>query len=827
MNTILAGLNTEQTAAVQCPDGPELIVAGAGSGKTRVLTTRIAWLIGERGVAPERILALTFTKKAAGEMKERIAAMVGERQAWKIWMGTFHSVFIRFLRDYAAKLGYPPTFTIYDTSDSQSAVKAAVRQLGLDEKVYKPKEVFAKISMAKNGLFNADAYAASAQLREVDRMQKKPEIYKIFKIYEQECRRSGVMDFDDILLNMNVLLRDFPEARAEIAARFDHILVDEYQDTNLAQYKILLALSREHRNLCVVGDDSQSIYAFRGANIGNILGFQKDFPGCRIFRLERNYRSTQQIVGASNSVIARNEGRIPKQCRSVGEEGEKIRLIRAFDEVTEGTLVAGSILSRLREEKGEYRDFAILYRTNAQSRALEEALRKRNLPYMIFSGNSFFDRAEVKDMMAYLKLAVNPSDDEAFRRVVNKPARGIGDTSLHALEEVARAQSLPLLSAAMQDGLESYGLKAAAIAKFRSFAGMILHLNALAADTDAYSLVRRIADDSGLYIFYKSDTSIEGQARTANVEELLDSVARFCEERKTQMRAELLADGSYDDETQIPESELGTVLLGEFLEDISLLSNADTSSDDGDTNKVALMTVHSAKGLEFPHVYIVGMEDNLFPSMSMLYSAKDIEEERRLFYVALTRAMRTVDISFCESRMRNGRHESNSPSRFIREIDDQYVANPLRRERDSFQESGIFRSPSYSSSSGSGVRRTAPGNYFSYGSSKNQFPSARPQPSSARSAETSRPVTPGAASSGPSTLAAVKARVLPDKIPDEEFEPVTMDKIVAGGRVEHNRFGFGTVLEVTGRIPDLKAKIRFDKYGEKILLLKFAKLRLA
>jgi len=809
VNTILAGLNQEQTAAVQCTEGPELIVAGAGSGKTRVLTTRIAYLIGEKGVAPERILALTFTKKAAGEMKERIAAMVGERQAWKIRMGTFHSVFIRFLRDYAAQLGYPENFTIYDTSDSQSAVKACVRQLQLDDKVYKPKEVFSKISMAKNGLFNAAAYAASEALREMDRQQKKPELYKVFRLYEQTCKKSGVMDFDDILLNMNLLLRDFPAARDEIAGRFSHILVDEYQDTNLAQYKILLALARDHRNLCVVGDDSQSIYAFRGANIGNILGFQKDFPGTRVFRLECNYRSTAQIVGASNSVIAKNEGRIPKQCRSVGEEGEKIRLIRAFDDVTEGTLVAGSILSRLREEKGEYRDFAILYRTNAQSRALEEALRKRNLPYIIYSGNSFFDRAEVKDLMAYLKLAVNPADDEAFRRVVNKPARGIGDTSLHALEAAAREKALPLMGAALQEGLEDFGLKAAAIAKFRAFAEMVLRHHARAAETDAYVLVRQIADESGLYLFYKSDTSIEGQARVANVDELLDTVARFCEDQKTRMRTDLLAEGTYDDESEIPEDALGTVLLGDFLEDISLLSNADTGSDDGDTNKIALMTVHSAKGLEFPHVFIVGMEENLFPSMSMLYSAKDIEEERRLFYVALTRAKRTVSISFCESRMRNGRHESNSPSRFIREIDPQYIANPLRRPGDAPERTGLFRSPSLGSSAASSWQRPA---------------ASRPAPVEPRF---SRPASVETRPARPTSVESLRARPLPDKIPDEEFEPVTMDKIVAGGRVEHNRFGLGTVLEVSGRIPDLKAKIRFDRYGEKILLLKFAKLRLA
>ena len=810
METILEGLNREQRAAAECVDGPVLIVAGAGSGKTRVLTTRIAWLIGEKGIAPERILALTFTKKAAQEMKERIAVMVGERKARRIWMGTFHSVFIRFLRDYADRLGYPPSFTIYDTSDSQSAIKTCVKQLQLDDKTYKPREVLGRISMAKNNLCTAEAYAGNEKARETDRLQKKPELYRVFQLYEQTCRRSGVMDFDDILLNMNILLEKFPEARAEIAARFDHILVDEYQDTNKAQYQILRYLSAGHRNLCVVGDDSQSIYAFRGANIGNILNFQKDYQGCRIFRLESNYRSTQMIVNASNKLISRNEGRIPKQCRAIGGTGEKIRLVKAFDEMTEATLVAGTILSRMREEKAEYRDFAVLYRTNAQSRALEEALRKRNLPYLIFSGNSFFDRAEVKDMMAYLKLVVNPSDNESFKRVVNKPARGIGETSVHALEEAARVSGESLMNAAYREDLESHGLRNAAIVRFREFCGMILRLHDLVKTADAYDLVTRIADDSGLYLFYKSDNSIEGQARTANVDELLNSVARFAEERKADQRAGLLAEGKYDDESDIPDEEIRPVLLGDFLEDISLLSNADTTSEDSDTNKIALMTAHSAKGLEFPHVLVVGMEENLFPSMSMLFSTKDLEEERRLFYVAMTRAKQSLTLFYAESRMRSGRHETNPPSRFLRELDEQCVANPIRRDGEASVESGSLR--------GWTVNRSA--------GAWSSAPRSVPRPASTPRPAVSRPEPPRPSAPSKLTMEALRTRPLPDKIPDADFVPVSMDKIVQGIRVEHNRFGMGTVLEVTGRIPDLKARIRFDRYGEKILLLKFAKLRL-
>ena len=471
MSGILDDLNVEQRQAVECVEGPVLIVAGAGSGKTRVLTSRVAYLV-EKGVDPGRILALTFTKKAATEMKDRIALMVGERQARRIWMGTFHSIFIRFLREYASEIGFPADFTIYDTSDSVSAVKTAVRQLGLDDKVYKPKEVLSRISKAKNDLVTPTPYSNDAGLfRSEDIAHKKPEIHRIYARYCELCRQSGVMDFDDILLYMNILLKQSPEALKAISARFSHILVDEYQDTNIAQYLILKKLAAEHKNLCVVGDDSQSIYAFRGAQIRNILNFRKDFPSAKIFRLERNYRSTRNIVNAANSLIARNEGRIPKNCVSMGEEGEKIRLVQACTEQEEASRIASEILFRMRMEQCEYEDFAILYRTNSQSRALEEQLRKRNIPYMIYSGNSFFERAEVKDMMAYFKLAANLHDDESFKRVVNKPARGIGDTSLNALSAAAQAHSCSLFEAAAANDLETFGLKGAAIAKLPSGEG--------------------------------------------------------------------------------------------------------------------------------------------------------------------------------------------------------------------------------------------------------------------------------------------------------------------------------------------------------------------
>ena len=493
-STILEGLNSEQKAAVGCVDGPVLIVAGAGSGKTRVLTSRIAYILEQKNLDPSRILALTFTKKAASEMKERIALMVGERKARRLYMGTFHSVFIRFLREFSESLGYPATFTIYDTSDSVSAIKTCLKELQLDEKVYKPKDVLSRISMAKNNLVTAEAYRRNPTVLQNDASSKKPRICDVYQLYSLKCRQAGVMDFDDILLNMNILLRDNPAALESIAGRFDYIMVDEYQDTNFAQYLILKKLSQFHHNLCVVGDDSQSIYAFRGAKIENILNFKKDYPDHHIFRLEQNYRSTKVIVDAANSVIAKNSARIPKECYSMGEQGEKIRLIHAYTEQEEALLIASSILTRIQSEKAEYQDFAILYRTNAQSRALEEALRRRNLPYMIYSGNSFFERAEVKDMMAYFKLVVNVNDNESFKRIVNKPARGIGETSLSALTAAASHHGVPLFKAAYADDLENYGLKPAAIKKIREFCNMIKNLTLMSNEKDAHTVAKKIAD---------------------------------------------------------------------------------------------------------------------------------------------------------------------------------------------------------------------------------------------------------------------------------------------------------------------------------------------
>ncbi|MBQ4201463.1 MAG: UvrD-helicase domain-containing protein [Bacteroidales bacterium] len=779
VRAILDSLNDEQGKAVQCTEGPVLIVAGAGSGKTRVLTSRVAYLLAG-GADPARILALTFTKKAAGEMKERIALLVGAYKAHRVVMGTFHSVFVRFLREWAESLGYPQQFTIYDQSDSTAAVKAAIKELGLDDTVYKPRDVLSRISSAKNNLITVSAYRSDRGAIQADTYSKKPRIVDVYERYQQNLRKSGVMDFDDILVNMNILLRDNPQALQSIASRFSYIMVDEYQDTNYAQYLIIKKLAQGHRNICVVGDDSQSIYAFRGAQIQNILNFKKDYPECRLFRLERNYRSTPNIVEAANSVIEHNAGRIPKKCYAQGDPGEKLKLIQAYTEQDEAVEIVSAIQKRMRTDGAAYQDFAILYRTNAQSRALEEQLRRRNIPYIVYSGNSFFERAEVKDMLSYFKLVVNPLDEESFKRVVNKPARAIGDTSVKALIAAALAHGTSLFRAAFLDDLEQFGLRSAAVLKIRAFCAMIDALHQKIKTTGAFDLAREIADKSGLYAFYKDDTSIEGQARFANVEELVNSVAAFEEERRDE------AEGAEDIFT-----------LDDYLENVSLLSNVDLVDEDDTNNKVALMTVHSAKGLEFPYVFVAGMEENLFPSQSMLLSQKDIEEERRLFYVAITRAGKAVSLSYAGTRMRNGRHESNSPSRFLREIDSQYLDRPL--EDDSFGVSGAF-------GSGGGFGRSG----FAQSYARPPKPSSesrRPEP--ARS-----PISP------------VPAQSKPAYTPDPDFVPLPMTEFRVGQRIEHNRFGPGEILDITGTVPELKARVRFDTLGEKLLLLKYAKMRL-
>lgn len=789
---LFEGLNSAQKAAVECTEGPSLIIAGAGSGKTRVLTCRVAHIL-EGDCRPGQVLALTFTKKAAGEMKERVALLVGDRKARWIQMGTFHSVFIRFLREYASQLGYPEHFTIYDQTDSRSVIKQCIKELELDDKNYKPAVVQSIISMAKNSLVTIAGYRSNVENMERDRIARRPRLADVYQRYQEKCRAAGAMDFDDILLQMNILLARFPEACQDIASRFRYILVDEYQDTNHAQYMILRRLAEPHHNICVVGDDSQSIYGFRGARIENILRFKKDYPEAKEFRLEQNYRSTQTIVAAANSLIAHNERRLRKECFSRAGVGEKIGVIKAYTESEEAHLIASSIVERIYADKASYDAFAILYRTNAQSRAFEEALRKRNLPFRIYGGHAFYERAEIKDMLAYFKLAVNPRDDESFRRVVNVPARGIGDTSIERLAVAAATARCPLYNAPLLENEKLYaaGLKDAAIKKLREFVALMEPLSEKTEKADCYELALEIGQASGYLAALKSENTPEGLARFENVEELFNSIKEYSEE-ESEMRQILSEDG------EAPVQ--GVVTLGDYLENIYMLSEAekdDTQDPDRDqTNKIVLMTVHAAKGLEFPYVYIAGMEENLFPSESMNDTPDKIEEERRLFYVAITRAEKAVTVSYAQNRRKWGSSETTRPSRFLKEIDRQYYAvepdtdnnryDPFPQTRFRQSDFETFRRPPVTQ---------------------------RPVPSQRPTLSQPRPVRP--------------TPPPPAHTPSPGFSPSPIADLRVGQRVEHDRFGYGTILSLEGDGPNRKAVVEFETGGQKTLLLKFAKLRIA
>ena len=900
--TIIEGLNSAQKQAVEQFEGPSLIVAGAGSGKTKVLTCRIANVLSH-GFDPGSILALTFTNKASKEMKERIAQIVGHKRARALWMGTFHSIFIRFLREDAELLGYPKTFTVYDTSDSRSAIKLCIKELNLDDKMYKPNEVQSRISLAKNSLITAAAYMRDNSLIQRDVDAKKPKICDIYALYEKKCKLAGAMDFDDILVNTNILLRDFPDVLQKYRERFKFILVDEYQDTNFSQYIIVKKLSAIHRNVCVVGDDAQSIYAFRGAKIENILNFRKDYPEAKEFKLEQNYRSTQTIVNAANSLIAKNSMQLKKDCFSAGEEGEKIEIVKAYTELEEAFLVAGSIASRSYSEKAIYSDFAVLYRTNAQSRAVEEALRKRGIPYKIYGGHSFYERAEVKDVMAYLRLVVNPKDNEAFKRIVNVPARGIGDTTVGNLQAAASSADVSIWEAIHTGDLASFGIKSAAANRLADFCRIIGEMSAKATSVNAYDLATEVLIRTGYMEYLKSDNSVEGQSRLENVEELFNSIKNYLEE----IEAEALEDAAYaSDEdsgagaTSSSKSESisnsssrsdfssksesisnssvisssgstlssgsenskvdsvlkKTVLMSDFLENISLMSAVDESSKDEDNNKVSLMTVHSSKGLEFKYVYIIGMEEKLFPSTNSSSTDTEIEEERRLFYVAITRAKRALTLSFCQTRQRWGSSESNPPSRFLREIDRKYLNKPLEKEdfmggglSSSFGSSNRFGSSSDRYDSGSGSRYDSGSSGDRFGNSgfqrKPQTPaSGRPFPSSTQSSpgvsrssshgssltsshgssSTSSPRTSTPSSSG-SSMPSSHGNSPQIRRPIENFEADPVSALKVGQTVEHDRFGIGTLVAMDGDLANLKAIVDFQDGGRKTLLLKFAKLR--
>jgi len=761
----LEGLNEPQRQAVEQTEGPSLVIAGAGSGKTRVLTFRIAHLL-QQGVRPYRILSLTFTNKAAREMKERIGQVVGQEVATNIWMGTFHSIFAKILRYESSALGYPSSFTIYDSSDSKNLIKSIVKRMKLPEKAYKPGAILSRISSAKNDLITPIAYSRDTNRISADKASQMSMIYEIYSQYMRECYKSGVMDFDDLLLNTNILFRDHPEILKKYQERFDYIMVDEYQDTNFSQYLIIKKLAQNHQNICVVGDDAQSIYSFRGAKIENILNFRNDYPDYKMFKLEQNYRSSQTIVNAANSIIANNQKQIQKNTFSANEVGKPIRVIKAYSDTEEGFIVCNDIFETRMREHCEYEDFAILYRTNAQSRVFEEALRKKNLPYKIYGGLSFYQRKEIKDLLAYFRIVVNPMDQEGIKRVINYPARGIGKTTVERLEAAAVTSGKSLWEIVANPGSVSTGLNAGAQKKVFAFASLVSQFMAKMGSLSAYDLAEEIATASGILHDLKEDKTIEGQGRLENVSELLNGIKDFVI-------------------TRLEQGEPAGLV--NFLEEVSLLTDQDNENPD-DMNKVTLMTIHSAKGLEFKNVYIVGVEEGLFPGSQSSESEKDLEEERRLFYVAVTRAEKNATITFAKSRYKYGEVINSKPSRFIREMDQSYLK--LSAE-------GILEGNSL---------RPSPGN------SSPVFRSSSPL---RRASEVQNKVK----------FNYSKASNSGSKVP-LNYKAGAQETIEVGMKVEHERFGIGEVMSIDGVAPDLKATVVFNNAGSKQLLLKFAKLKI-
>lgn len=739
-----------------------MVVAGAGSGKTRVLTHRIAHLI-DQGVDPFSILALTFTNKAAREMKGRIGKIVGDAEARNIWMGTFHSVFARILRIEADRINYPSNFTIYDTQDSRSVIKDVIKGLGLDDKLYKPNAIHGRISGAKNNLIGPQDYAANPDIMGEDQQAGRPRIAEIYAGYNLRLQRSGAMDFDDLLFKTNVLLRDFPDLLHKYQQKFSFILVDEYQDTNFAQYLIIRQLGAARENVCVVGDDAQSIYSFRGANIQNILNFQRDYPDCVVYKLEQNYRSTKTIVEAANTIIAKNQDQIQKEVWTGNDDGEKIDVHRALSDNDEGSHVADGILTTRSRERARHQDFAILYRTNAQSRAFEEQLRKRNIPYRIYGGLSFYQRKEIKDLIAYFRLTANPADDESFKRVVNYPARGIGKTTMDRLT-VAAAHHECALWEVLQDPLKKpEDLKGAAWGKLQDFATMVSGFATRLETATAFDLGHHIAQHTNLLRELHKDKTPEGVARYENVEELLAGMKEFSDEID-------------------PANPDAVRTMGDFLVDVALLTDAD--QDDGDDDKVSLMTIHAAKGLEYPYIYVVGLEENLFPSQMALNTREELEEERRLFYVALTRAEKKATLSYALTRYRWGQLIQNEPSRFIEEIDEQYLNLPTVS-----------------------AKRPEP---FDFNTARTSF--YKPMPSGTRTATPPKPGMKKVASAPAGGNA------------NPAGAPASSGAIAPGVEVKHARFGKGKVLKLEGQEPNVKATVFFPSAGQKQLLLKFAKL---
>ena len=643
MKEILEDLNESQKQAVLYNDGPALVIAGAGSGKTRVLTYKIAYLL-QQGYQPYNIIALTFTNKAAREMKERIARLVGGSAASRLWMGTFHSIFLRILRVHADLLGFTKDLTIYDSSDSRSLIKAIIKERGLDDKVYKPATVQAVISNAKNALITPQAYAANGEIVAADVQSKRPEIKDIYRTYWNRCFTAGAMDFDDLLLYTNILFRDFPEVLARYRELFQYILVDEYQDTNFAQHLIVRQLAKGNNKLCVVGDDAQSIYSFRGAQIRNILNIRNEYPDCRIFKLEQNYRSTQTIVNAANSLIQKNKEQIHKKVYSENEEGDKLAVLNAYSDFEEGYLVAGKITEMRMKYRCPFSDFAVLYRTNAQSRIFEEALRKRNIPYRIYGGLSFYQRKEIKDIIAYFRMAVNPSDAEALKRIINYPARGIGDTTVGKIQQCANVQNSSMWQVLVDPVGSGLSVNSGTANKLSTFKELIAGFHALVSEKNVLELAEQIVKQSGILTEVYADRSTENLSRQENIQELMNGIREFCLSRQEEGR---------DD-----------ILLTDFLSEVSLATDQD-NTDGEDADQVTLMTVHASKGLEFNHVFVVGLEEDLFPSAMSKGSEQEVEEERRLFYVAITRARQNCILSYASTRYRNGQTTKLPPRRVL------------------------------------------------------------------------------------------------------------------------------------------------------------------
>ena len=777
-NEFLKQLNESQQEAVLYNDGASLVIAGAGSGKTRVLTYKIAWLL-EQGMRPWQILALTFTNKAAREMKERIGRLVGEEQARYLQMGTFHSVFARILRAEAEHIGYNSNFTIYDQTDARSLVKAIIKEMGLDDKVYKPSSVADRISMAKNHLILPQAYAQSAWASD-DAQQKRPQVSHIYIRYAERCRQANAMDFDDLLVQTWVLFQNHEDIRRKYVDKFHFVLVDEYQDTNFAQQSIVYQLTKERQMVCVVGDDAQSIYSFRGANIDNILNFRSEYEGARLFKLEQNYRSTQLIVQAANSLIRRNERQIPKNVYSKNEHGEKLQLKPAYSDKEEAMIVAQDIKRLKRQDRCCWSDFAILYRTNSQSRSFEEQLRKDNIPYRIYGGLSFYQRKEIKDVIAYFRLIANPYDEEAFKRIINYPARGIGDTTVGKIVQTAQAYGVSLWQVITEPVLFPMDVSKATMTKIQAFRGLIESWVSRLNTEDVYTLGHDIIMTSGISKDIYSGRNPEDISRQENLEEFLSGLQDFVESRR--------------------EEDMGDqVYLPDFLQEVALLTDLD--SDNGDENdKVTLMTIHSAKGLEFPTVFVVGLEENIFPSPMCTNSMRELEEERRLLYVAITRAEKHCVLTCAQNRFRYGRMEYDTPSRFIRDIDPELL--------DVHSEAGGGTSIFGGSRSASWMQNPRP--------VATQF-KADPKPRAVAPRQPEKPVDPF----GPQFK-----RVYNAVAPRPMASDPSAGDLREGSTIEHQRFGVGTVIKIEGTGENTKATVQFRNVGTKQLLLKFAKFKI-